>query len=211
MASVDSERAAQPAGSPPLVERALRVAASYHHPQSRKGGTVPYITHPVGVALLLHRFGFGDDALVAAALLHDVIEDTPCTLDDLISRFPPEVVETVAALSERKHGPDGSPRPWRNRKQEHIEQIRAASWRARAVLLADKLHNLSSIQFDLDAGEEVWSRFHAPRAEVLWYHRTIIAAACQDDPRLSPLADACRAVLDELAPPASGASCPPDE
>ncbi len=204
MASADSEQAVRPFGFPPLVEHALRLAASYHSPQARKGGAVPYITHPVGVALLLQRFGFDDDALIAAALLHDVVEDTPCTLDQLASRFPPEVVEAVAALSERKQDEHGSPRPWRDRKQEHIRQMGAAPWRARAVLLADKLHNLSSMQFDLDAGEAIWSRFHASRAEVLWYHRTIIVAACQDDPRLTPLADACHTLIDELTPPASG-------
>ncbi|MGD9853440.1 MAG: HD domain-containing protein [Planctomycetaceae bacterium] len=178
----------------PLIERALRVAATHHQQQSRKGGAVPYITHPVAMALILQRFGFDDDELLAAALLHDVVEDTDCTLDELAAQFPPAVVETVAALSERKRDESGAPRPWRDRKLEHIEQIRSGPFAARVVALADKLHNLLSIQYDLAAGEDVWSRFNAPRADVLWYHRAMIEAASQDDPRLLPLANAGRAV-----------------
>jgi (p)ppGpp synthase/HD superfamily hydrolase len=150
------------------------------------------------MALLLQRFGFDNDELLAAALLHDVVEDTACTLADLAAAFPPAVVATVAALSERKHDQHGARRPWRDRKQEHIAHIRSAPFAARVVALADKLHNLLSVRYDLDVGEGVWARFNAPRSDIEWYHRTMIDAACQDDPRLAPLADACRDVLDTL-------------
>jgi (p)ppGpp synthase/HD superfamily hydrolase len=198
MLHAPSSEAARGRGYAPLVERALRVAATYHHPQSRKGGAVPYITHPVGMALLLQRFGFDDDELIAAALLHDVVEDTACTLEELAAQFPPRIVDTVAALSERKHDEDGLRRPWRDRKLEHIAHIKSAPLAVRVVALADKLHNLLSIRFDLDAGEDVWGRFNALRPDVEWYHRTMIDAACQEDSRLVPLADACREVLDTL-------------
>jgi len=191
-------RASSPSGFSPLVERALRVAAKFHHPQTRKGGTVPYITHPFAMALILQRFGFDDDAPLAAAPLHDVVEDTPCTLSDLTADFPPTVVDIVAALSERKLDEEGRKRPWRDRKQEHIEHIKTAPFPARVVVLADKLHNLSSIRFDLEAGADVWSRFNAPREDVEWYNQAMIDAASQDDPRLMPLAEACCGVLSGL-------------
>lgn len=183
----------------PLVERALRLAASYHLGQARKGGTVPYITHPCAMAILLQRFGFDDDELIAAALLHDVVEDTSCTLDDLTAEFPEAVVEIVAALSERKLDDEGAKRAWRDRKLEHIEHIKSASFPARIVVLADKLHNLMSIHYDLQAGEDVWSRFNAPQADVVWYNQAMIDAACQDDERLIPLANACRETLNILS------------
>lgn len=183
----------------PLVERALRVAATFHLSQTRKGGSVPYITHPVAMALILQRFGFDEDVLIAAALLHDVVEDTPCTLDELATQFPPAVVEIVAALSERKLDERGEQRPWRDRKEEHIAHIQNAPFEARVVVLADKLHNLLSIQFDLEAGEDVWSRFNAPRRDVEWYNRMMIDAACQNDSRLAPLAEAARRIVDRLS------------
>ena len=182
----------------PLIERALRIAATHHHSQTRKGGVIPYVTHPFGVAMLLQRFGFDDDELLAAALLHDVVEDTECTLDDLEREFPPSVVEIVASLSERKDDDQGQLRPWKERKLEHIAHVQAANLEARAIVLADKLHNLATMKIDLDSGQDVWSRFRADRNEVEWYHRTMIDAACQYDESLQPLANACRRMLDSI-------------
>lgn len=182
----------------PLLEQALRVAATHHRTQTRKGANVPYITHPAAMALILQRFGFDDDELIAAALLHDVVEDTDCTIEELVSLFPATVVETVEALSERKLDEQGAKRPWRDRKLEHIEHIRLAPFPARVVALTDKLHNLLSMRFDLEQGEDVWSRFNAPRADVLWYHQEMIQSASQDEPRLGPLSDACHELLRQL-------------
>ncbi len=148
--------------------------------------------------MLLLRFGFDDDELLAAALLHDVVEDTECTLEELSLQFPPRVIDSVAALSEHKYDEQGVLRPWKHRKREHIEQIRSAPWSARAVLLADKLHNLTTMLFDLQSGEDLWDRFRAGREEVEWYHLAIIEAARQGDERLQPLADACLRTLETV-------------
>lgn len=196
MSQVDT--GSSPAHWSPIVERALRIAATHHAPQSRKGSDIPYITHPFGVAMLLQRFGFDNDEILAAALLHDVVEDTEYTLDELASDFPPTVVETVASLSERKYDEQNIMRPWKDRKLEHIEQVKAASPTTRAIVLADKLHNLATMLFDLSAGQDMWSRFRAGREEVEWYHRTMIAAACQNDESLRPLADVCLKTLEDV-------------
>ncbi len=148
--------------------------------------------------MLLQRFGFDDDELLAAALLHDVVEDTECTLDDLVSEFPHAVIESVAVLSEQKYDEQGVLRPWKVRKLEHIEHVKAANLSTRAIVLADKLHNLATMQFDLDSGQDMWGRFRAGRTEVEWYHRTMIDAACQDDVSLRPLADTCLKTLDSI-------------
>ncbi len=184
----------------PLVERALRVAARFHRQQSRKASDLPYITHPAGVALVLLSAGFHEEHVLAAGLLHDTLEDTDYTPEELAADFPPEVVEIVAALSEEKLDDAGRKRPWRDRKQDHIAAVATAAPAARAVVLADKLHNLGTMLFDLNEGHDIWERFNAPAADVLWYQRTMVdTAAGVDDPRIGALAAECRAIIDKLA------------
>ncbi len=192
----------------PLVERALRIAAQAHRQHHRKGSDLPYITHPAHVALILLRAGIDEDEILAAALLHDVVEDTDHTLEMLAADFPPKVVQLVAALTERKHDHDGRRRSWQERKDEHLQHIAAEPWEARAIVLADKLHNLGSMLVDLEQGADMWSRFNASRERVLWYHREMIAAATQGDPRLASLAEACTRLVEHLATSASEADLP---
>jgi (p)ppGpp synthase/HD superfamily hydrolase len=182
----------------PLVEQAMRVAARAHRHQHRKASDLPYITHPASVALILARAGFTDDAILAAALLHDVVEDTSYTRAAL-AEFPPRVVEYVDALSERKLDDSGRKRSWRDRKLDHIDEITRAPLAARAIELADKLHNLGTMLFDLDAGETLWERFTSSPADMVWYHTEMIAAAAGSDEALAPLANECRELLERLA------------
>jgi (p)ppGpp synthase/HD superfamily hydrolase len=183
----------------PLIERALRVAARCHRNHHRKASDIPYVTHLAGVTLILSRAGFDDPEILAAALLHDTVEDTSCTLEQIQAEFPPAVVAYVAALTERKQTAEGAKRSWHDRKQEHIEQVRQAPLGARAISLADKLHNLGTMLYDLEAGDELWSRFGAAPERIVWYHHSMIDAAAQDDEPLQPLAAACRELLAQLA------------
>ena len=181
-----------------LVERAIRIAAKAHRHHHRKGSDLPYITHPVHAAMILLRAGINDDEILAAALLHDVVEDTDHTLELLAAEFPPKVVQLVAAMTERQHDHDGRKRSWQERKDEHLRHIAAEPWEARAIVLADKLHNLGSMIVDLENGQDIWSRFNASRDRVLWYHREMIAAAEQGDDRLKALASECRVLVQRL-------------
>ena len=191
-------RTDRPAANGMLLELALRTAAAAHRNQVRKGGDVPYFAHSAAVALILARAGFTDESLLAAALLHDVVEDTNVTLDDLAVEFPPEVIDAVAALSETKAGPDGELRPWEDRKAEHLHHIAAAPRAVRAIALADKLHNMETLQLDIAAGTISLSAFRAPPERLLWYYRSMIDAAAGDDISLQPLADACRRAWERL-------------
>ena len=182
----------------PLVDRAMRIAAKAHRHHHRKGSDLPYITHPAQAAMILLRAGIDDDEILAAALLHDVVEDTEHTLEMLAADFPPKVVQLVAAMTERKHDRDGRKRTWQERKDEHLRHMAAEPWEARAIVLADKLHNLGSMEVDLVQGEDLWSRFNAPPDRILWYHREMVAAAEQGDPRLAKLATECRTLIDRL-------------
>jgi (p)ppGpp synthase/HD superfamily hydrolase len=182
----------------PLIEKALRVAARAHRHQTRKATDIPYFTHPAAVCLILVRAGFDDETALAVALLHDVIEDTDYPQVQLQAEFPAPIPEYVDALTERKMDEDGSRRPWIDRKREQIARVTAAPLVVRAVALADKLHNLTTILYDQTAGEPVWERFNATRDQLLWYHRTLIDAAGRDDERLERLAAQCRTAIERL-------------
>lgn len=181
----------------PTLERALRWAAVCHHGQVRKGSGVPYVEHVLGVAMILDRLGFEEDVVIAG-LLHDVVEDTEATGDDICARFGRAVADLVAHCSECKLDEKGQKRPWIDRKRDHLAALTDAPVTARAVLLADKLHNLVSIACDLRDGVAVWDLFNAPRADVLWYYRTAIDRFGAGDPRLDALAGQCREVLAEI-------------
>lgn len=183
----------------PLLEKALRTAALAHRDQTRKASDLPYLVHPAAVVLILVRAGFDDDCLLAAAVLHDVVEDTALTLDDLGREFPQAVGEIVSGASEIKTDSSGRKRSWHERKAGHIEAIASASLGVAAVVLADKLHNLTSMLFDLDEGQELWSRFNASRDDVLKYHRDIVRAAGRNDPRIEKLTADCLAAVDRLS------------
>jgi len=176
------------------LERALRWATACHRGQVRRGSDVPYVAHVLAVALILDRLGFPEEVVIAG-LLHDAVEDTEATLEQVRARFGPEVAAIVGHCSEVKTDARGRKRPWIDRKRDHLEALAAAPDAARAVVLADKLHNLLSIQLDLHDGLPVWSTFHADRTQVLWYYRTTIERCSAGDERLGLLARHCRELL----------------
>lgn len=185
-------------GTPALslrLERAMRRAAIWHRGQARKRSDLPYVQHVFAVALLLDRLGFGEDVVIAG-LLHDAIEDTEATLDDVRREFGEGVAALVADSTERKLDESGRKRPWEDRKRDHLAALESAPVEARAVVLADKLHNLVSMRVDLEAGEDLWSRFNAPRDRIVGYYETAIARLGRGDPRLEALASECRDALE---------------
>lgn len=189
----------------PLLEAALRTAAIAHRAQVRKGGDVPYFAHSAAVALILARAGFTDESLLAAAILHDVVEDTDVTLENLAERFPQAVIAAVAALSETKTDADGRLRPWEDRKAEHLRQVAAAPLAARAIALADKLHNMETLYHDLATGALALDAFRAPPERLLWYYRAMIEAAAGTDDSLRNLVEDCRTAWERLRGSLGGA------
>ena len=182
---------------PPLLARALRFAATAHAGQTRKGSGEPYVTHPLGVALILCRAGWKDAELLAAAALHDVLEDTAVTPGELAAAFPPRVCELVAALSERKRDDAGAEIAWEVRKAEHRVRLAVADQAAHALALADKLHNLRCLEADLADGVDAWALFNAPRERWLEVTRAAVEALrCE---RTAGLAAACVTALERLA------------
>jgi (p)ppGpp synthase/HD superfamily hydrolase len=185
------------------LERALRWAATWHQGQVRKGCGAPYVEHAMGVALILDRAGFAEEVVIAG-LLHDVVEDCAVGFEEIAARFGAAVAETVAHCSEVKTDSSGRKRPWIDRKRDHLAAMAAAPAAARAVLLADKLHNLLSIALDLREGRPIWGAFNAPRDQVLWYFRSALELLGAGDPRLEALADQGRQTLAAIEAAESG-------
>ena len=121
--------------------RALDFAARKHSDQRRKGAAAePYINHLAQVARLLAEATGGHDVvLVVAGLLHDAIEDTDTTLEELVAAFGPEVAAQVAEVSDDKTLPQSE------RKRLQAETARRKSTRAKMIKLADKTSNLQSL------------------------------------------------------------------
>jgi (p)ppGpp synthase/HD superfamily hydrolase len=157
----------------PLIDAALNFAAEAHQGQTRKGTTIPYIVHPVGVMLCLQAAGETDPDLLAAALLHDTLEDAGVSAETIAERFGPRVAEIVVGASE----PFARDDPWEDRKAHTVAYLRTAPRAVQLVAAADKLHNLSSMVADHAAlGEALWGRFKRGRPEIAWYYRSITAS-----------------------------------
>jgi (p)ppGpp synthase/HD superfamily hydrolase len=154
-----------------LTDKALQMAAVAHEGQYRKNTKVPYIAHPAAVGLILQKAGYKEE-LVTSGILHDTVEDTEITLDDIKREFGNEVAAIVAGCSE----PDKS-LSWEERKEHTIEYLKTAPEDIRIVACADKLHNVKSILLDIERdGEDVWTWFKRGREQQAWYYRNVIAS-----------------------------------
>ncbi len=179
------------------LDAALAFAARAHRAQVRKGTDIPYIVHPVQVALILLRHGFDED-LAIAGLLHDTVEDCGTLASDVEAAFGAEVARLVDAVTEQKTE-GGERRAWRVRKEDQLRHLQSGDARVAALKAADALHNAASTVADLRvSGREVWDRFNAPAEQSLWYYGEIarnVAAHLGDH----ALALELRAMVDEMA------------
>jgi guanosine-3',5'-bis(diphosphate) 3'-pyrophosphohydrolase len=119
-------------------QQAASFAARHHQGQLRKDGKTPYIAHPFRVAMTIRDvFGVDDPVALAAALLHDVIEDTTADYDDLEREFGGEVAGVVAAVTKDMRLPE------EEREATYDRQLASAPWQARLVKLADVYDNVT--------------------------------------------------------------------
>ena len=158
-----------------LLNEAIEFAAQAHAGQPRKGSNLPYIVHPMEAVAICASFT-DDEEVLAAAALHDVVEDAGVAVDELQERFGARVASIVAGESENKREGIPAAQTWKVRKTESIEHLaNAEDVGVRMVCLSDKLSNIRSIQRDFNAvGEAVWQRFNQKDpAEHAWYYSTI--------------------------------------
>jgi (p)ppGpp synthase/HD superfamily hydrolase len=132
--------------SSPLTREALDLASHWHEGQTRETGGIPFVTHPVEVACLLHEAGYSDD-VVAAGVLHDVIEETDANQRELEERFGSNVADLVAAVSDDPSIDDEA-----RRKAALREQVAQAGESAVAVFAADKVSKARELRLRVEEG-----------------------------------------------------------
>lgn len=152
-----------------MINFAIEVAAKAHHGQVRKYTDIPYISHPFNVAMILSRCGCSDE-LIAAGLLHDVVEDTSISLGDISQMFGDEVTTIVYGCTEQDKS-----QPWMVRKSSAIEFMSAAPRDTKIVACADKLDNILSVAADYEEiGEDIWERFNVGKSSQEWYYKHMV-------------------------------------
>ena len=149
----------------PKIQKALNLAGKLHEGQTRKGDGLPYIVHPVAVAWIISDYSEDED-LIAAALLHDTIEDCDYNENQLKADFGPRVAEMVMGVTETNKED-----PWQKRKDDYLNHLQAASYEAKMICAADKLHNLQSMIAAIEKfGDEAIKKFNAPLAKKIWFY-----------------------------------------
>ncbi len=168
---------------------AIHTIMKAHQGQVRKLDGDPYAVHPIEVSLMVSKWG-AEESVIIAALLHDVVEDTIWTIEEIAAAFGPEIANMVAFCSEYDKS-----QAWSFRKQAMIEKVKQPGNReAKLIILADKLCNLKSIARSLEENDEdaVWSSFNAPKSDQYWYYREMTLALeelesnplCREDYRM---------------------------
>ncbi|WP_270179708.1 HD domain-containing protein [Alkalihalobacillus sp. CinArs1] len=154
-----------------VIEKAVEYAAYAHDKQYRKKSNLPYVSHPITVGFYLLKHGVREE-VVAASILHDVLEDTATTYSELEEAFGVEIARLVEGCSE----PEKS-MVWEERKKHTIDYLEGASFEIKQIACADKLHNLRTILIELqNDGDLVWEKFSRGREKQGWYYRSILAS-----------------------------------
>ena len=160
-----------------LLDRAIVFAVHAHAGIERRGKGFPYIVHPMESVEILATMT-NDQELLAAAVLHDTVEDTDTTLEQIRAEFGDRVAEIVAMESDEPHQTLDSVENWRARKQAAIDRLATASRDAKMVALGDKLSNMRAIARDYAVqGDRLWNIFHSKdRKDHEWHYRGLAAS-----------------------------------
>ena len=156
-----------------LLDRAILFAVKAHADTERKGKGFPYIVHPLEAMAIVATMT-NDQELLAAAVLHDTIEDTDTTMEQLCAEFGPRVAKLVETETDQHFSADKA-LTWHQRKQESLNRLASASRDAMIVALGDKLSNMRGIAQDYAVlGDELWQRFNVKtKADHAWRFRQL--------------------------------------
>jgi len=160
-----------------IFDKAAFFAINAHHNSERRGHKTPYIIHAMEAAAVCESIT-SDQEVLAASILHDVVEDTDVTLEDIRREFGDRVASLVKAESVLIAEGKSDVETWKERKQESIDKLSAASYEEKIVAMGDKLSNMRAIYRDyVDIGDELWNRFHNnDPAEHEWHYRGLAIA-----------------------------------
>ena len=150
------------------VSEAMAFASMKHIGQVRKSTGVAYISHPSAVSMILFDMKADTDTIIAG-LLHDTVEDTDTTLEEIIEKFGQNVANLVDGVSEDKT------KTWEERKQHTIDSLLIQNTPIQFITFADKLHNLQSLLDEYSKnGDDMWSAFKRGRDKQEWYYRGLL-------------------------------------
>lgn len=152
-----------------LLIKAIEYANAMHAGACRKGTTMPYIIHPMEVMHNLYLMQ-ADKSLMAAGVLHDVVEDTDATMTDIEKRFGVKIAELVKSHTEQH-----KEWPWEQRKAIAMEEERTLSKEMQMLALADKLSNIRAMHRDyVKLGDKLWERFNRGKDKQSWYYHSSV-------------------------------------
>ena len=158
-----------------LASEAIVFAVKAHDGMRRRNSDTPYILHPMEAAVIVGTMS-DDQNLIAAAALHDVVEDAGVTIEEIESRFGSRVRELVESETEDKRADLPPSDTWRIRKEESLLSLASADDIAvLMVWIGDKIANMRSIYRDWKIkGDAMWQRFNQsdPR-EQAWYYKSV--------------------------------------
>ncbi|HEY5714214.1 MAG TPA: HD domain-containing protein [Candidatus Gracilibacteria bacterium] len=149
------------------LSAAIAFASQKHDGQRRKSDGYPFIAHPFAVASILIKYG-ADESTIIAGLLHDTLEDTDCSPEELEFTFGPNVLRMVEDVSENKS------LKWKDRKINYIDNLKLISQSSLMISCADKTHNLHTFLEELERhGESLWKKFPAGPEVTFWFFRSV--------------------------------------
>lgn len=159
--------------------RALSLAVEWHGSQTRKGVTIPYMSHLMTVSSIVMEHGGNEDEAIAA-LFHDALEDAPNAVEAakrealMHEEFGDTVAEIVLGCTDGKPNDGGKKAPWKERKEAYLAAMRVKPANTLLVAGSDKLHNLLCTVRDVRRdGPDTLSRFNAGTAGLAWYYAEI--------------------------------------
>ena len=160
-----------------LLDRAIVFAVRAHAGTERRGKGFPYIVHPMEAMEIVATMT-RDQELLAAAALHDTVEDTDVTVEQIREEFGDRIASLVASESDIVLDGLTVESSWHARKQAAIDRLSRASHDAKMVALGDKLSNMRAIARDYaQQGDALWSLFHAKdRKDHEWHYRGLADA-----------------------------------
>jgi (p)ppGpp synthase/HD superfamily hydrolase len=154
------------------LDEAFRYARTLHETQTRKGTSIPYISHLMIVSALIIENGGSEDQAIGG-LLHDAAEDQggARTLQEIRAQFGDVVAEIVSDCTDAWEEPKPD---WQSRKEAYLNKLPGKPKRSLLVSLADKTHNAEAILFDYRVlGAALWDRFNGGAAGTRWYYRSL--------------------------------------
>jgi (p)ppGpp synthase/HD superfamily hydrolase len=180
----------------PKIEAAIKKASLLHNGQTRRAERdLPYITHLFSVAAILSEHGGNNEDLIISGLLHDSIEDTPYSEDELEKEFGETVRKTVSSVTEAAFA-NKDRISWDDRKRMYLEKLEVADAPALMVSAADKIHNLQTMVDDYRKfGDLIWKNFRSSVDQQLWFFGAVLKIL---ERRLqSPIVEQYRNVFNE--------------